>query len=82
MKGFNNLQMFFKRNFIKDNGHFLISTRLGGFTINLFSWQNFLFEQHYHRKNRQVTRIRLISNEDLDKYLKEITLPEPRLTRE
>jgi hypothetical protein len=74
MKGFNNLQMFFKKTFIKDNGHYLISTQQEYYTISLFSWQKFLFEQYYHRKNREVTCIRLASTKDLQKYLKEISL--------
>lgn len=66
--------MFFKKNFIKDNGHFLISTQRIGYTISLFSWQKFLFERYYHQKNGEVTCIKLASNKDLEKYMKEISI--------
>jgi hypothetical protein len=82
MKGFNNLQMFFKKGFIKDNGAFLISTKRLGCTISLFSWQTFLFEQYYDNSNRQVTCIRLATYRDLEKYLTEIGLSELHLAQE
>jgi hypothetical protein len=66
--------MFFKKNFIKDHAYFLISTQRICYTISLFSWQNFLFEQYYHRKDRKVTCIRLASTKDLEKYMNEISL--------
>jgi hypothetical protein len=74
MKGFDNLEMFFKRNFIKDNGYCIISTRRLTYSISLFSWQKFLFEQYYDYRSNQITCIRLATYKDFGKYLKEISL--------
>jgi hypothetical protein len=74
MKGFNNLEMFFKKTFIKNNAHFLISTQRLAYTISLFSWQKFLFEQYFDQENNRIICIRLATNNDMEKYLKEISI--------
>lgn len=73
--------MFFKKNFIKDNGYLLIATEQINLTISLYSWQKFLFEQYYDRRTCQITCIRLASYKDLEKYMNEISLTELHLVR-
>lgn len=74
VKGFNDLELFFKKDFIKENARFLISANHLHFIVNLYSWDRFLFEQYFDREKNCITMVTLAGKIDLDKYLKEISL--------
>jgi hypothetical protein len=74
MKGFNSLELFFKRDFLRKNCRRLISTISFEYTISLYCWNGFFIEQYYDIQRREVTKIVLAGKKDLEKYMKEISL--------
>jgi hypothetical protein len=74
MKGFNNLELFFKKDFVKQNANFLISANYLRYIVNLYSWDKFLIEQYFDRGQNHITMVMLAGTKDLEKYMKEISL--------
>lgn len=74
MKGFNNLELFFKKNFVRKNTKFLIATPYLHYTASLYAWNKFLIEQYYDNKQGEVTVITLARHKDLKKYIDKIDL--------
>ena len=74
MRGFNDLELFFKKDFIKENAHFLISTNHLQCIVNLYSWDKFMFEQYFDREKNCITMVTLAGKNDLEKYMTEISL--------
>ena len=74
MKGFNDLELFFKKDFIKENARFLISANHLQYIVNLYSWDRFMFEQYFDREKSCITMVTFAGKSDLEKYMKEISL--------
>jgi hypothetical protein len=74
VKGFNDLELFFKKDFVKENTRFLISANHLQYIVNLYSWDRFMFEQYFDREKSCITMVTLASMNDLEKYMKEIGL--------
>jgi hypothetical protein len=74
MKGFNSLELFFKKDFVRRNAKFLISTGGVRCTVKLYSWDNFFIEQYIDNKHQEIILVTLASKKDLEKYLKEISI--------
>jgi hypothetical protein len=74
MKGFNSLELFFKKDFVKKNAKFLISTESERCTVKLYSWDKFFIEQYFDNEHQVIIMVVLVGKKDLDKYLKEISI--------
>jgi hypothetical protein len=74
MKGFNALDIFFKVNFIIENGKHVLNTNYGNYAVDLFSWDRFFFELYRDRNMTTVTRASQASPRDMVKYLNKISL--------
>jgi hypothetical protein len=74
VKGFNGLELFFKKDFINKNADFLLSTKHFEHTVSLYSWDKFLIEQYFDLEQKQITLVTLAGKKDLEKYLKEISI--------
>lgn len=76
MKGFNSLELFFKKDFVRKNAKFLISTGSVRCTVKLYSWDKFFIEQYFDNEHQVIIMVMLVNKKDLDKYLKEISISE------
>lgn len=74
MKGFNRLELCFKRIVVKELGVFLMSTDFFNYTVELYSWDVFFIEQYYDNIQGSITRITLACDKDMDKYMDDISL--------
>ena len=74
MKGFKTLDLYFKRNILKQQANYLISTIHLHYTVRLYSWDRFFIEQYYDNEMEQITRITLACHNDMDKYMNDISL--------
>jgi hypothetical protein len=76
MRGFNSLELFFKKNLIERHSDFIISTTYFGYTVELHSWNKYLIEQYFDNQANEITRITLAGKIALEKYMKEINIAE------
>jgi hypothetical protein len=74
MKGFNNLDLFFKSDLLRKQAQYLVSTGYYHYTVKLFTWDRFFIEQYYDNEQEKITRITLAGKTDMEKYLKDISL--------
>lgn len=74
VKGFNSLELFFKKDFINTNANFLISAKFPCYIVSLYSWDKFLIEQYFDLERKQITLVTLAGKKDLEKYMKEISI--------
>ena len=77
--GFNNLELFFKKDFIRKNATCLAAVRHFNYNVKLYVWIKYLIEQYYDRDKRRITLIRLASPKALEKYENEIDISSLRL---
>ena len=74
MKGFNSLELFFKKDFVKRSTNFIISTTHLNYTVKLYWWNEFFFEQYFDHTSGAITVVKQANKGDLEKYLKEIDI--------
>ena len=73
MKGFNNLDLYRKSNILKEQANYLLEIEVDNYGVKLYAWDRFFIEQHFDEE-QQVTKIDIVENSDMQKYLKKITL--------
>jgi hypothetical protein len=71
---FNCLSLQEKHEFIHDHGKFVVTTDFYGASIQLYSLNTSFVEVYHHPVLKNVMRISLASQDDLNKHLKSINL--------
>jgi hypothetical protein len=74
MKGFNSLELFFKKDFVKSNARFLLSIQFFQHTVELYYWDKFFIEQYFDNQQKKITFVKLANTSDLEKYIMEINI--------
>ena len=73
MKGFNNLDLFYKSDLLKQQADYLLTMEIEECSVKLYAWDRFFIEQYFDTEE-QVTKITIAGKLEMNKYLKNIGL--------
>lgn len=76
MKGFNNLDLYFKNHLLKQQAIYLLKTSVLHYTVKLYSWDRFFIETYFDTNTARITKIKIAEAEDMEKHLVAISLCE------
>jgi hypothetical protein len=72
MRGYSNIDLYYKMNLLRKHAKLLFTTEHFNFTVNLFTWDRFFIEQYFDHDYEQISRISIANAEDMVKHLEQI----------
>jgi len=80
MEVFNSLDFISKREILRKEARFIGSIIYNRFVIKLYTWQQYFIEQYYDTEAKMISRITVADDQDIDKYLDNISLTELKIS--
>lgn len=74
MEGFDTFDFRLKCDILRKFATYITSTGFNHYTVKLYSWDKFFIEEYYDNEIDETTRITIAGDEDMAKYLDEISL--------
>lgn len=73
VENFNGLNLQHKSNILKQQATYLLTLDIEECSVKLYTWDRFFIEQYFDEE-QQVTKINIVEDDGLVKYLKSISL--------
>lgn len=74
MQRLNELDLYLK--VLRNQAQYIMTTDYEHYTVILYSWKEHFIEQYYDNELEVTTKIVMSGNDDIDKFLKEVSLGE------
>ncbi|HYG01430.1 MAG TPA: hypothetical protein VD927_03245 [Chryseosolibacter sp.] len=74
MEGFDTFDFHLKCDILRKFATYITSTGFNHYTVKLYTWDKFFIEEYYDNEIEETTRISIAGDNDMEKYLDEITL--------
>ncbi|MBT1704512.1 hypothetical protein [Chryseosolibacter indicus] len=76
MEVFDKLSFKTKGTILKRYADYVTVISFFNYKVKLYSWDGFFIEEYYNIEERKVTRISAVTERDLQKYIKKVSLNE------
>ena len=74
MQRLNELDLYLK--VLRNQAQYVMTTDYQHYTVILYSWKEHFIEQYYDNELEVTTKIVMSENDDIEKFLKEVSLAE------
>ena len=74
MQRLNELDLYLK--VLRNQAQYVMTTDYQHYTVILYSWKEHFIEQYYDNELEVTTKIVMSENDDIEKFLKEVSLGE------
>ena len=76
MEGFNHLEFHVRYDIIRNKSLPVCKLDYFNYEVRLYSWNRYFIEEYFEKEERKITRISLVSDKDLLKFIRNICISE------